>query len=285
MKESAVNKRKSPALLLVFGFLPWILGMAGCPNAFLEVADKSSTEALLYSAKRNIDSGNYDTALNVLQGITGAATQTRDYKIISASAYAGKCGLNLVQTAEALVDSVAANQKLFQALLSHFKTAGATAANNCITAENLMKTLPLAQWESDEYVFYAFLQFAKIGTIVARSGADTNNDGTVDPAFNACTNNASHIVDADVQHLASGLTQAIWALQAAVGGAAVDALNAAVSACTVIEGYIPNFCDQLDESDFTGAEIVAIRQLLLSNEVGLNICGNTYMSGASCQCN
>jgi hypothetical protein len=203
-----------------------------------------------------------------------------------ASAYAGRCGLDLLSLATKVADGTEAGSTIFTILLGAYK--GATVSNlaDCVLAEQTMTGLGTGtSLSSDENILLAFVEFAKIGTVLAQSGADADHDGVVDGSFNACTNDADNITDADVQQIGTGLTLALDSIVASSASVAGDAVNSMKTVCATIDTFLSTtgFCDQFATTDFDAMEILGLRSLLKSSEIGLNTCGGTLGTG-TCHC-
>jgi hypothetical protein len=121
--------------------------------------------------------------------------------------------------------------------------------------------------------------------VLAQSGADTDHDGVVDAGFNACTNNAANIADADMKQLGTGLTLALNAIVSSSSSVAGDAVNSMKTVCSSIDTFLgtTGFCDQFATTDFDAMEVLGLRSLLKSNEIGLNTCGGSLGTG-TCHC-
>ncbi len=271
-------------LLSLLLFTPLILGnsAAGCANAFSESANKKTPEALLYQARMHLDKSEWTEAINVLNTVAAAEQSSREYKVTKASAYAGRCGLNLISLAEDIATQLAGT-KLYTLLMNHMREVSSYA--DCTQAEHLLTSIAAGEMTSDDYVFLAFVSFAKIGAVLESSGADKNGDGAVDlgpapAAFNACTNDADNILTADVRELGASLFIAYNAI--------VDSGISIASQLTSImsggSGICSSFdCSQTSPSDFDANEVAALRTLIKTTEIGLSTCSGTLTTPA-CIC-
>lgn len=269
--------------------LPLLCGASGCPNMYAELADTGTDEALLFQAKQLLNGGSYSEAIDLIESMTAEGQGARETKIVLASAYAGRCGLDLLDLAGDVADGTDGGFKLFQILLSSFAGANATNVADCKTAESVLLSIsddPSAR-SDDENVISAFVAFSKIGAIFAASGADEDDDGTVDGAggFDSCTNTAAHILDSDVQEIGSGLTIAMSSLAAADSDIADEATTSFDAVCSAVDTLLgtSGFCSQTSPDDFNGSELSALRSLIKSNEIGFDMCGGSVTDPA-CQC-
>jgi hypothetical protein len=261
--------------------VPWIMGVSSCPNALSEFADKKSDDALLFDARTSIDKRDWTSAITSINSMTSSGLAKHDTKIALASAYAGRCGLDLILLADA-VSSQISSTKIWPILMKFMNGVSSTA--DCKTAEATALTVASADRTSDDNVFLAFVEFAKMGAVLAVSGA--NSSGSISGSFNSCTNNAANILDADVGELGTGLTITVSALNAAgstIGGTTISTVS---SLCTTIDGLTgtPGFCNKTTAAQFSANELLAIRALIKSNELGFNTCSGAVFSTGACSC-
>jgi len=262
-----------PIFSLLF-LCPWILGNSEC-NAFSGTADKTADAALMYEARQKIDKGEYSEALTSIARMTAINRDGHDGRILEASAYAGLCGLNLVTFATHLSSGISTTT-LMALLLTEMKAA--TSYANCVSAETLLQGIPAAQMTSDDWVFFAFVEFAKMGAALEVAQLDSPaHSGTVNTGFNTCTA-AAPLTDAIVADIGLGIALAITAITnsgislgpsglTALCGAPINYPCGATSAATILA---------------TPAYITLIRTLMKTNEMGLNICGGAVGSSAPC---
>lgn len=255
--------------------------IAGCQNVLTESAKKDTDEALLYEARRLIDAEDYSEAVTKIQAMSTTGLAQRETKAVLASAYAGACGLNLVGLANDLSNAGATT--LFNALLYAMKSGSSTTSAECKNAETALLSISTtaASRTEDENIFLAFVEFAKLGSIMA-SSADSDGDGVVDAGFDACSSAA--ISDADIGEVGTAVTISLASIQASGSTAAGSAISSISSVCTDIDNALKvalgdpsysGFCNKTDASSWSAAEIKAIRSLTRSNEVGLATCNDT----------
>ncbi len=273
--------RKILSLILLS---PWVLGVSGCPNAFEEMADKNSDDAFLYAAQMAIDNQEYTAAIQTIEKMTTEGQASKDGRLIKGVAYAGRCGLNLIELAEKLKDM--GSTTVFTVLTRAFANVPtvSTRPEDCLAAEQSLLAIPTAEMTSDDWVFLAFLEFAKIGTYLARV-ADKNDDGNVDtaaPAFNSC----STISDADTRQLGTGLTIGILALARAGSALLGDVTSSISTVCTRIAAAAgsASVCTKTTASAFTAPEVLALRAMIKGNELGFGTCGGATGSSPACLC-
>lgn len=266
-------------ILLAAFFAPWLIGASGCPNAFQEMADPNSDAALFFQAQQEIDIPNFDKALVTIAKATPKGQASRRGRNVAASAYAGRCGLNLIDLASKMTNL--GSVTLYNSLLSTFKTVptASTAPDDCLAAEQNIVAIPAASAQKDDFVFLAFNSFAKIGTTLAKY-ADLDDNGVVDPAFNACTT----MSDAQVAEIGTGLTLALLGIQNS--GLTLDATSSFTDLCARLasEAMSPNICLKTTAASFTALELLALRSMIKGNEIGFGTCGGTTGSSAACRC-
>jgi hypothetical protein len=271
---------------IVLAFVaPFLFAATGCPNAFVESANKKSDDALLFSAEQHANASQWTAAITDIAGMSASGKAKRETKAALASYYGGRCGLNLLNLADTLQNHMGASN-LWPTLMSAEIGATTAALNDCVLGEqSLLSIDPVAANRTpDENVLLAFIEFAKMGAALEQSNADANHDGTLDGTFNPCL--AADITDAATQQLATGLTiglQALNASGAAVGGTATSGVN---TMCANVDARLgtTGFCSNTSTAFFTGPALDAVRALIKSNEVGFNSCGGSVGSSGACSC-
>jgi hypothetical protein len=250
-------------------------------NAFLESAKRDTDAALLFEAKKQMNSLQWTAAINTILKMSAAGLSDRSAKVALASAYAGRCGLNLIRFADQL--SSAGSSGLFALFLSALKTATTSSVADCISAEQSLISISSdpALRTVDENLMLSFIGFAKMGAILA-SYADLDDDGTADSGFDAC--DTSDIPQAMVRQFGTGMTLAIQGLNASGSTLGSSLATAVTSACTALAGVNPayNFCAVTDPSAFTTNQVKALSGLMHSQDApGLGTCASPL---AACVC-
>lgn len=252
----------------------------GCSTNILEsFADTQSDEALLFKAKMKINSGDYDLALTYFQSMSATFLSRRDVVGVQASAYAGKCGLNFLELVDGITNIGTA--RLFILLMTSFQSGTTDKRDACIAAENLMQTISTSysSRSSDENLFLALVDLSKMGVIFNRV-ADSNNDGTTDGGFDACS--AADFPDADVRQIGT----AINLLRTSVNGVSGTTFGGFASNINDVCDNWPggmlasyNFCIDgssnpvFDGTSFTANQLKGIRSLVNESDVvGLGSC-------------
>ncbi len=260
----------------------FLLSLSSCSqNAFLESAKKDTDEARIFEARKLMNQSRWAEAITAIQATSTAMQAKRETKATLASAYAGKCGLNLIQMADRI--SSAGSAALFPILLTALRTADAAAITSCQLAETTLLSISTsaASRTADENTLLAFVGFAKIGAVLALY-ADTDDDGSAQVAFNPC--NTGELPDAMLREVGTGVTIAVASLGAS-GTSIGSALSTSVSsACTALAGVDPayNFCSITDPVGFSANQVKAIGGLVRSTDSpGLGTCAGDI---ATCVC-
>lgn len=255
-------------------------------NVLSAFAKKDTNEALLKSAKIHIDKSEWVEALAQFDDMSTDYLALRDVKVIKASAYAGKCGLNLLALAEGLSGSL--SSLLFKFLMQQYPGATTTNRDDCKSAELLIKEISTdaTQRTLDENLLMSFLSFAKIGVILSAHADATTVDGEPDAGWDACTDDAANFPEVSVREVGSGLAIALTSLTAVGGSSSIGGgqLTSFTDVCNNLEAINPslNFCAITDPSNFDANHITAIRSLVQANEfVGIGSCNNTL---SNCLC-
>ena len=225
-----------------------------------------------------MDAASWAEAIALINRMSPDGQANRSTKVTLASAYAGKCGLNLIRLADQISSS--AGQNFFALLLSGLRGATAGSVSDCILAESTIQsisTLPASR-TADENVMLAFVGFAKIGAVLA-TYADTDGDGSADPGFDSC--NTSMLPDAMLREIGTGVTIAVSALAASGGSIGSGLANSVTSACSQLASLDPSydFCSIVTTTGFSTEHVQALGGLVKSSDnPGLGTCAGNLQS-------
>lgn len=267
-----------PALLICLA----MSAPLGCSqNAFLESAKKDTDPALLFEARKKMNSSNWTEAIALINRMSATGLAQRETKVILASAYAGECGLNLIRMADQIANAGSTN--LFAVLLSSQQTATAASVTACQSAETTLASISAvaAERTADENTMMAFIGFTKIGAVLA-TYADTNDDGTADVGFDSC--NTGTLPDAMLREIGTGVTIAVSSLVASGGSIASGVADSVSNACADIAAVDADydFCTVTTASAFTTEQVQALGGLVKSTDApGLGTCAGDL---ATCVC-
>lgn len=278
------TSRFSPIRTAAFTLVLSLFGglTLGCTqNAFKELAKTDTDAALLFEARKEMNSSRWDQAITLMNRMSATARADRSTKAVMASAYAGRCGLNLIRLAEQIANS--SGQNFLSLLVYTFRGSSGTSIADCQQAESLLLSIsanPAAR-TADENVMLAFIDFSKIGAILS-TYSDSDGDGTADPTFDSC--NTAHLPNAMLREVGTGLTLAVSALSAS-GGSIGSALSSSVtSACSNLASIDPSydFCSITTPAGFSVDQVKALGGLVKSTDnPGLGTCNGGL---SSCVC-
>ncbi len=263
-----------------------------CSNILDEFAKKDTDEARLTEAIKNMNKQNWSAAIANFENMSSGYLTKRDVKLQYAKAYAGRCGLRLLDLIENM--SSLDSSLLYPILMEAFMGLTTTHADDCIQAESIMLSIASSATSRtpEENTVLAFISFAKMGAIFSSFADEDVVDGETDTDFNACSDTISPgVPDEYVRQVGTGLGIAITSLTTALSGgglSGVDALDAATAACSALAslGAQFNFCGETDPSAFTADQVKAIRWTMMDNQViGLGGAVNCDLSGVTCPVN
>jgi hypothetical protein len=235
--------------------------LLGCDsNLFSEMADTETDEAILFDANRLMGEGDWTGAIDLINTLSADSLAVPEVKAVLASAYAGRCGLNLIELALQIEDY--ASSSLFKIVLADQKDD--PDYTDCQTAENLLKDIggPAARTEN-ENLLMALTSLEKIGAILA-GVADVDNEGNPDAGFNACP--IAPLTDALIDEMLVGFTHFATSMMQVtqVGGS----LRAAM---TTLCGTRPSICANYDATTIIQADRDYLRTVTHSSgNIGLN---------------
>jgi hypothetical protein len=261
---------------------------SSCANIFREGARKEFDAAYIFDAKKLMDQQDWTGALTKLALVSTAAQSDRSYKALKASAYAGRCGLNLISLLNTI--SSAGSTAFMPTLLNAFKSSVAANYTDCVSAETTLmgiSTDPNAR-TADENVLIALIEWAKLGALLASTtGFDDNDDGTIDGALGACVPQFSN---AQLDSVGFALTVSLASLTASASGAGGSATTGFQAACTAAASVplAAAFCTKTDPTTqtFTADERKFIAWIIRSGDmgVGFNECNISSATLCSLSC-
>ncbi|MEK7355565.1 MAG: hypothetical protein AAB250_03905, partial [Bdellovibrionota bacterium] len=254
----------------------------GCPNSFSEFANKNTDEAFLFQAQLYADSRDWDNAILSISRMSAGGRADRATKYALSSYYAGRCGLDLLDFADAL--SGLSSTKLLPLLLTEFKGNLAADLADCQLAEDTIFSISTtyASLTADENILLALLEFVKIGSVLSsNANVDADDDGTYDGDYwtsattvDICSEARTDVTDLEVGKVGTGVMIAYNALTASGSDIAAD-LGSVGGICTALGG-----CSVQDPTAFSAGQLLILRALFKSNEIGFNTCGATLGTDA-----
>ena len=270
-------------LIYIVVLLAALANGGGC-NVFNDMSNKKSDDAIIDDINNLIDGGFWNDAVLKLSLISAAGLQRRDVKILEASAYAGRGGLDTINLITALNNNSSGGAKtLFQMLASTFKGATTSSFNDEVRAQNFIFSISniATNRTVDENIFMVFIEFAKLGTLLA-AVADTNGDGIIDPLFD--NSNLAMLTNAQAAEVVVGISVILTSLNAAGSTIGSQSLGGATAACTAISAVDPTFCSTVDPSAVTGIQLQFARTLVGENAAGIGLNAAVTHQGAGTNC-
>lgn len=246
-------------------------------NIFEGFADKTSEDAILIEAKKLLDAKKYTEAIAKFEELGATTLNGRDVKILYASAYAGRCGLDFLDLANKLKS--ASSGRVFELLFDVFPSSTVAQVTDCRQAEDLVNEIgsEASKRTSAENIFMAFLSFAKVGAILNHYG-DQDENKNVDAAFNPCSD--SELPEDQVAEIGTGLANAYLSLTRVSSEVAETQLSALTSLCSDLATVPPTgtynaICTTTNAATVEGNAtlIRGIRSLVNESQaVGLGTC-------------
>lgn len=270
---------------LRFLFLFFTFAVASCSQNLLEeLASKGDDKALLESAKRNISSGSYASAITNCTQMSSAYLSKREPAYICASAFGGSCGLNMISFLSAMESYNSATDKLLQFFLTI--TDGATSSNvdDCNTAQDLLEGIgTAANRTADENTLMTMITLKKLD-VIANATSDTDDDGLVDGAYVGSCN----LTVADSTSYAA----ALWELKESgpLSGLSFgsDLATAVQTICAQLNAVNANLdlCAAADADTFTAEHLDGARTAVHEGAAfGLGDCAVGGQTVGECECN
>lgn len=166
-----------------------LANIGGC-NAFNDLYDKNTDEAIAVDVAKLIDAHLWNDAVLKWQTLTTAAQARRSNQVLLATALAGRGGLDLLSLMTTISGGGAGS--FFTLLLTTFKGSTLTNYADQVAAANILLGISstASGRTTDENVFLLFVEFAKLGTLMAATG-DLDGDGNVDLTYDNCALSSS----------------------------------------------------------------------------------------------
>lgn len=264
--------------LLLFAFL--FLNLS-CSNIFQDAAVKDGDKVLLFEVQRKLDKSDWTGAITTISQLTSETQARRDVQLLLASAYAGRCGLDVLDIIQQFQNKPSSTT-FFSLLMTAFQGAVSTNVSDCTSSEQIL--YGFSSRTADEDIMLALVEFSLLGATFA-SEADTDANGTVDAGYNPCTDVDDTLANTLVSTVARSLT-ALAASGDTISGSPTSSLN---TVCEALESVDPdyNFCTKTDPTAVTAEERQALRILMSesSDGVGLGTCPHGTPNVQNCSPN
>lgn len=278
LQNGFAKKRASRIARMMMSFSIVFLNLSCAGNFYQAAAQKTTSKALIESARNSLDALDYSAAVTSLlqlqtsDNATYLTCKTEDGvrtcpRELLAGAYAGRCGFTLLPFITSVSSSTGA---VFKFLMNSFTSISVIPAD-CYSAQVVMETFSASEQTSDQKIFLALLGMAKIGTYL-RSIADTDQDGVADAAYDSC--NSTKLSDTNLNQIITGMGLFInySAALSSTGGAGTS-FTSISNTCTLL-GISCNITDP-NSASITASVRDAFRDLIKSTDMGVETaCGN-----------
>ena len=262
---------------LVWSLALGVMALAGCQNIFQDISTRNTNDAYLEDARAAMNDRDYTRALTKLLATTETYQARREVILAIASAYAGRCGLDVLALTQAIVN--APTQRLFPLLLGAFKGATTGQIADCGQAQTWVRKLApgdnFALLTADESLFLAVASIARVGAILS-TFADLDLNGVVDPSFDAC--NTTKLPDAPKRDVGVALNLTLAGLKASGNTQLAGSTGGVASTCAALPAG-QNFCGVYDPAGFTAPMVQLLGGVIGSQDlVGLGSCAHAFPS-------
>lgn len=271
---------------ILFWLIPLTISLfltscGGDSNALTATANLTTDEARYLTAVKKIDSGEYQTAIDIIVNQISAVYKEKiEVKESLMGAYAGKCGISITGLIQGLGTF---SGSVFSFSLSPF--AGTIVdPSACDSAIAVLQSIGSAATRNEnQNVYGAILGLAKIGVNLHSTFDQESSglgNGVVDATWNSCTaaatSTAGKLTDAEVKKIITGMGlifENITALSSVIGAtnAGVSSLDAAKTQCTATAGAV---CTVTSETSviLTPAVVRLYRRMIASSVFGFGTC-------------
>lgn len=267
--------KKIKTLLITF-----IFSMTGCSNIIESLSNKNSDDALYEAGVMAMNRSDWDTAITKFTSLQSTYFSSEEKKLMIASAYAGKCGLNFMSYAVNLGSISLTGTTLFKYFMNQW-TGITVYTSYCATAEQWINAIGTSAQRSNVANFnMMILGMVKVGVFL-RDNADIDGvgglgDGTADGGYSSCTNAVAGtgITDAKVDEVVSGFANFLVNASANLSSLSSDVQTAVTALTTFCSTLTVNPCGMTDSSTVTSGARDAMRDLLKTLAVGIESCVN-----------
>lgn len=282
IKAAKKNALKKYIKICFFSGLSFFLYSTGCSNVLSNFSNTEDDISLYYAAREYVRKALYTDALTSCALISPLYLAKPEVTDICASAYAGRCGFNLLDMVSDL-DTYATTppaEKIFHWLILRYGGTTASSITDCGSAESLIRAQGAASLRTnDQNAFMVMLSLQTIYTVLNET-ADTDENNILDGGFDACAISAAN---------AQVVGSAFWELDKSLDQLAAlplyTNLDTAVDAlCTALAAIGQDLCAAASPLGLAAAELKGARSLLKEGAAtGVNQCGGGA-SVATCNC-
>lgn len=233
-------------------------------NIFEGASGKSSDDVTLQEIQKAVNEQRFDDAILLITDNPELVPETRENKMLYASAYAGKCGVTFANLAESI--ETATGTPILMAMTSFSSTT--TSSTNCVTAQEYLESIGIyADRTLSENIALFLIGYSKLGIYLKEVADDTAPFGTVDGDFDGCT--GGNLPDENVKQMMSGTALMIENYDAIEDYLSSD-LQGDIATIAVTCGAA---CTETDADAIVNATFIDnYRSLIESNEYGVGSC-------------
>jgi len=243
-----------------------------CANLFSDLSVKDSDNAKLFQAKLELDRSQWTEAITTIGTLSPTLQATADVQTLLASAYAGRCGIDMLNLINGVSQSTGG--LLFETLLETMTNATLANIDDCILAETTLNAIgaPAAR-TVDQNLLMTFVELGKMGAILnfrADLSGDNKYDRVNDITWNACNN--ADLPQHDAVGDAASADQFVYSVS-------VMYQSLLASGSTIAQADLANittictagaFCNVASPAAVTGPQRTAIRGMISEDQsVGL----------------
>lgn len=267
--------KKIKLLTIIFA-----ISCMGCSNFLESFSNKNSDNSLYEAGVLAMNESNWDLALAKFEALSPTYFASEEKKLMFASAYAGKCGLNFISYAANLGSVSLGGSTLFSYFMNQW-TGIAIYPSSCASAEqwiNAISTDPNARSGTANFNMM-ILAMVKVG-VYLRNNADIDGvgnlgDGTTDPTFDSCaaTPVGSGVLDDNqAKEVVSGFANFLVNATSNLSSLSSDLQTAITALTAVCSTLAVNPCAMTESSGVSVGAVAAIRDLLKSGTTGIEAC-------------
>lgn len=151
-----------------------LTSISGCRNLYSDFSHKTSTDYLLYEAKKDINNLRFNRAIRNLNEVLSRSPLSKSGNYLYSLAHAGRADLRVANIFQSMLDGAGS---LFVISSESFNVSTDDDLLDFATAVSALETIaPTPQDRDQEENFYAlFLYFGRIGAVLNRYAySDTN---------------------------------------------------------------------------------------------------------------
>jgi hypothetical protein len=201
-------------------------------NLFQDFADKTSRDAMMAEAERQIDKGDYKSAIAILNALTLQFPADPEIATLSSSAYAAAGGIGLMDIGfniASMATSANPTDRPFEAYLSLIAAPTATELGYSLAARDSLIGFSSdpAKRTNEMNMYLTILSYGIVGTILSVRADINPNDDITDTAFDC-----NSISDDDTKEVIYTYAIARQSAAASTGASLWNSIKTQVNAFT-----------------------------------------------------